>query len=548
MRTIQTILIILAMIFIASCSGGSGNPVEPTNINETLQTTQEDSNRHFWGFWTLSLSEELQTVEAVPFRNVDMHFNLIKILENGCTTCLTIDNFQIIDQNNWVFDLKLSHPFPGMPQYTGFDVRGIFITNADYEFPVNGRKIVWGDNLPQIMNNDGYTSLFNPTEFPETIPECLGYIQGKYSNTNDLAATLNPFVVYNRDMPRRMFEIGSVVSQNIHLYKPVGPIQIGYAVDVSWVPPTNDPVTDPVNDFPSEANCMEAYRIEVDIEDIECSWFDVGDSVLIKVEVFDHQGVGTITEVFVEAPDIFTGIVELDFHEITGNGGALFKGSLTNEFADVPDEYPLIVMVFDSESDPNLGFIQAWELYPISVGIETGWARTWGGLLLPNEEYESARSVIDSNGNIYVGGHFEGTVDFDPGTESEEVDEHYSNGYSDNFLSKFDECGNFLWTFTFGGTGLDILSSVALDTDDKIYLTGYFQHTVDFDRLDDARSRDPSAEMRGVVGRAGRVAAEGQSLQLKADLLQGDLARRIHAQVQIAQAVVNPTDAAQLET
>lgn len=85
---------------------------------------------------------------------------------------------------------------------------------------------------------------------------------------------------------------------------------------------------------------------------------------------------------------------------------------------------------------------------------------------------------LDSIGNIYTTGSFEGTTDFDPG-----VNEYYltSKGTFDIYISKFDPSGNFIWAKQMGGTSLDYGNSIALDASGNVYTTGSFYGTVDFD-------------------------------------------------------------------
>lgn len=56
-----------------------------------------------------------------------------------------------------------------------------------------------------------------------------------------------------------------------------------------------------------------------------------------------------------------------------------------------------------------------------------------------------------------------------------------SNGNTDNFISKMDTSGNYFWTYSFGGINGDFLSALAVDSDNNIYSTGNFSGTVDFD-------------------------------------------------------------------
>ncbi|MCK4719030.1 SBBP repeat-containing protein, partial [bacterium] len=99
-------------------------------------------------------------------------------------------------------------------------------------------------------------------------------------------------------------------------------------------------------------------------------------------------------------------------------------------------------------------------------------ARTWGG---SDEDYGNGVAA-DGSGNVYVTGYFMDTVDFDPGGG----DPHTSNGSRDAFLSKFDSSGIFVWARIWGGSSDDRGRGIAIDGSEKVYVTGYFRSTVDF--------------------------------------------------------------------
>ena len=85
---------------------------------------------------------------------------------------------------------------------------------------------------------------------------------------------------------------------------------------------------------------------------------------------------------------------------------------------------------------------------------------------------------VDSNGNIHTTGYFEGTVDFDPGAGTTNLN---SAGGTDVFVSKLDSSGNLLLAKSFGGTATDVGRSITFDSTGNIYTTGEFAGTVDFD-------------------------------------------------------------------
>jgi len=104
------------------------------------------------------------------------------------------------------------------------------------------------------------------------------------------------------------------------------------------------------------------------------------------------------------------------------------------------------------------------------------WGCTFGGT---GDDWDWAKNVgVDANGNVFVAGLFEGTVDFDSGSG---VDYHSSNGSEDIFVTKFDSMGNYKWTYTFGGIVWDEVCGIDIDTKGNPVTVGQFQSTVDFD-------------------------------------------------------------------
>ena len=87
------------------------------------------------------------------------------------------------------------------------------------------------------------------------------------------------------------------------------PFTFGYAVDASWAPPDVIPVEDPQNDFPPEANCPEPWRIDVTVEGIDQGLTDMGGQAKLLIDVYDHQGPGSINSVKTECFDLWDGWV-----------------------------------------------------------------------------------------------------------------------------------------------------------------------------------------------------------------------------------------------
>jgi hypothetical protein len=104
------------------------------------------------------------------------------------------------------------------------------------------------------------------------------------------------------------------------------------------------------------------------------------------------------------------------------------------------------------------------------------WAKTFGA---SNSSESVGYSITtDSNGNVYVAGNFDGTVDFDPGNGITNIT---SSGNNDIFILKVDSNGTFIWAKAIGGASHDGVKDILVDISGNIYVTGFYSDTVDFD-------------------------------------------------------------------
>ena len=101
------------------------------------------------------------------------------------------------------------------------------------------------------------------------------------------------------------------------------------------------------------------------------------------------------------------------------------------------------------------------------------WAKGLGGTAAD----ESSSIAVDSSGNVYTTGSFNGTVDFDPGAGEANLT---SAGGSDGFISKLDSSGNYVWAKSLGGTGFDYVRTIVGDSSGNVYTTGNFNGPANF--------------------------------------------------------------------
>lgn len=104
------------------------------------------------------------------------------------------------------------------------------------------------------------------------------------------------------------------------------------------------------------------------------------------------------------------------------------------------------------------------------------WAKPIGG-----EDNDRALTVFtDNQGILYVGGHYKGRVDFDPGPDSSFREAPRGEAY----ILKLDASGNFVSVLTFGQTSGSYsctVNAMRKDASGNLYVSGYFNGTVDFD-------------------------------------------------------------------
>lgn len=102
------------------------------------------------------------------------------------------------------------------------------------------------------------------------------------------------------------------------------------------------------------------------------------------------------------------------------------------------------------------------------------WAKTIGG----NGVDIGSAVKTDGNGNLILTGIFNNSVDFDPGAGS---DIQSSHGGDDVFLLKLDSGGVYHWANSYGDNSNDKTGNLNIDGSNRIYHTGTFSGTVDFD-------------------------------------------------------------------
>ncbi|MDH6253863.1 hypothetical protein M2347_003590 [Chryseobacterium sp. H1D6B] len=107
------------------------------------------------------------------------------------------------------------------------------------------------------------------------------------------------------------------------------------------------------------------------------------------------------------------------------------------------------------------------------------WVKAFASNPMSNDTPYINSTATDSSGNIYITGHFNGSVDFDPSPTGTKI--LTSNGNADIFIAKLDRNGILVWAGSIGGAEYDRGFGITVDSQDKVYVTGSFRTTADFD-------------------------------------------------------------------
>jgi hypothetical protein len=275
-----SILIVILTGVALGCARSGQAPVAPDTGPEGALARPSQMNAgpyRLYGEWTFFINDTHDRVDVVPRREARFHLNALKFLEEYCTNCLSITGISKNPDSTVDVQIRITHPFTGHPEYTGFDVKGIIMFQGSHEIynksmydplypqPYRASWRLLGD--PELLNADGYSYRWSPWYDSGSDLPMYNYWPGKYSKGTP-TANINGYLSYYSNENRHMFETGKTVTRTYHIWLPPGqPTEAGYAVEACWEPPLVTPVTNPAEDFPITANQGEAYRFHCVIND-----------------------------------------------------------------------------------------------------------------------------------------------------------------------------------------------------------------------------------------------------------------------------------------
>ncbi len=403
-RHVSVLLVSIAVLSFFGCSSGqdASSPLTPDqDLQLNVQTNE--TGHYLWVYETISIDPETLDYDVIPDRASLGHYNILTWLENGpCMDCFSITGITPGSPGTLNVDIEITHPF-SIANLTGFDVRGIAMFNGSLTFTESGLNLPdagLGDG--ELLNADGYTTLYNPTTAGSGPNGLQGYQQGNFAPGIAPSALLNGYKRYMTDDPantRNAFYAGDAVVATYEIDKPDGPFIFGYAVDACWAPPETTPVTDPMTDFGPDANCPEPWKVEVTETPIGDGLTDAGGSTTLAIDVYSHVE-GPFT-VYCEAPDLFTGELMTTTIVSTGVDHTRYELVVENLLLASFGDYRALVSVVNDNNPivPEWIDLTAYQVVPLTVVSSVPMPPIAIAIADPNPQSEGLPIYFTDNGS-----------------------------------------------------------------------------------------------------------------------------------------------------
>ncbi|MFH1676303.1 MAG: hypothetical protein ABIC40_04685 [bacterium] len=475
-----------ASLFLSGCGRDDNNPpTVPGNvpkdsaITSGVESSNQEGGHYLWGYYLIKINPIDFTSEIFPVRQITMHVNILKFLEQDpCTNCFKISGITPGPGGTLNIDISIKHPF-ATPLLTGFDVRGIAIFNGSRIFPASGLRMSdssLGDG--ELLNAEGYTTLYNPSTIDHGPLE--GYLKGKYATLTTPNATLNGFKRFVSDDPantRNAFYAGDEITATFQVKMPK-PFIFGYAIDASWAPPNNKPVTDPMTDFGPEANCPEPWKIEVG--NLGPGLTDNGGTTILQINVYDRGGKESHSAPVVECPELFDGSIACEF-ENENPDYSVWRATISNDKLAAIGNYRCLVSVEDNENDPvGKPWTDLTAYLPVNVPVLTDgnllWAKKAGS---PQEDYGYGITALSDDSTVVVGWYM-GKATFGQGEPNKILLMPFGFGVSNIFIARYNPDGTLAWVTRAGTKDNCSGWKVTALSDDSTVVTGFFSSSATF--------------------------------------------------------------------
>ncbi len=489
MRCYAFFLLVLLGVIAVGCGGhsGNGNPAVP-GVTDPVIESRSGSSHVLWGMWEVVINPtgtNTADVELVPLRGAMFNSNVQKFLTppEAPINLLTFDFLSETDfPAGYVkVNVGIVHPFVGLAKFRGFDVRCIFMADAE-TYGLHDPDILYTKPMPNgtptsgayMLNPDGYTRWWNYPEFTDPAP-ILSFKPSVLGTDPEPMATLNPYKYFSDELDeddpvselpvesRGYFSPNGDINYRIHeIQFPTDPLNFGFniAVDASWALPDPSGEPDyPVDSFPPDAQTQEPFHVKGTHTGGGAFYTDSasGGTIELDVTVYDWQAVGNppevpdeITSIWLEGEPLASPVDVLPLATVnTGpnEASSVFHVELDNSMLDLNSAGDFVLLGTIESADPSTYIPQITGgdnfIYPDEV-LSAYFMMTVNVIGTP-----PIITVILPNGGEYlqVGSYFE--IQWSGGEIFDSVKLEYSK---DDFVSDVnviiestDNTGAFLW-------------------------------------------------------------------------------------------------------
>jgi len=365
------LILILAFSFLVTtgCSGGGGDPLQPPVSGDLppVKAPSIASNTHLWGYYEITLDTTSGEVSVVPSRDVMFTANVVNFL-NANPSNLGFSINGIYPEDDWLdidIDISITHPFPGLPRYHGYDVRGVFMGNGMYPMKYNPdlnralfytEQYMLADPVDGYGGPDGYTRWFNVSEFSEGGMPLFQYTEGKAASPGYLgSAEINPYKYFADSLgttedlwswldghadQNGQFSSGATNDRNYYIRFPDQDIKFAYAIIADWAGPE-------LEDHPGNAPEPIALSV-IDQSDV---WFTespnaLGGNLNLDISVWDWDAQLTST-VMVDYTIFMQSSVLQDVHQFDSSEMTPISG--TENYSTYHIDIPADIYVLGSD-------------------------------------------------------------------------------------------------------------------------------------------------------------------------------------------------------
>ena len=133
----------------------------------------------------------------------------------------------------------------------------------------------------------------------------------------------------------------------------------------------------------------------------------------------------------------------------------------------------------DFDPGPGTEYLTSGNCHDIFIQkLDSSGNLVWVKQIGNNNCQFSSSISLDTLNNIYIAGRFIGSLDVDPGINTNLIS---GFGAYDMFTLKLDSIGQFLWVYHSGNNGWEAILSQTVDNAGNVYNLGQFGGTLDFD-------------------------------------------------------------------